>query len=37
MVVNFIPDGKTKGMSVVSHAVDAAETAKGKGDKKGGK
>ena len=31
MVLNFIPDGKTKGMSILSRAVDAAETAKGKG------
>ena len=30
MVVNFVPDGKTKGMSVISHTVDAGETAKGK-------
>ena len=30
MVVNFVPDGKTKGMSVLNHQVDAAETAKGK-------
>jgi len=30
MVVNFVPDGKTKGMSILSHQVDAAETAKGK-------
>ena len=34
MTVNFVPDGKTKGMSVISHTVDASETAKGKkGDK----
>ena len=31
MVVHFIPDGKTKGISVISHAVDASVTAKGKG------
>jgi hypothetical protein len=31
MVVNFIPDGKTSGMSVLSHQVNAEETAKGKG------
>ncbi len=30
MVLNFVPDGKTKGMSIVSHQVDASETAKGK-------
>ena len=30
MSVNFIPDGKTKGMSIISHIVDAEETAKGK-------
>lgn len=33
MVFNFIPDGKTKGMSIIKHSVDAAETAKGKGAK----
>lgn len=31
MVLHFVPDGKTKGMSILSHSVDAAETAKGKG------
>jgi len=31
MVVNFVPDGKTKGMSIIGHAVDAKETAQGKG------
>ena len=30
MVVNFVPDGKTSGMSVLSHQVNAEETAKGK-------
>lgn len=30
MVLNFVPDGKTKGMSVLAHSVDAAETSKGK-------
>lgn len=30
MTVNFVPDGKTKAMSAVGHAVDAKETAKGK-------
>jgi hypothetical protein len=30
MVVHFVPDGKTKSMSGISHAVDAATTAKGK-------
>lgn len=35
MTVNFIPDGKTKGMSVLNHQVDAAETAKGKPGKEG--
>lgn len=37
LVVHFVPDGKTKGMSVIGHTVDAAETAKGKGNAKGGK
>ena len=38
MVLNFIPDGKTKGMSVLAHQVSAAETAKGKaGADAGGK
>lgn len=31
VVVNFVPDGKTKGMSIVKHTVDAEITAKGKG------
>ena len=32
--MNFIPDGKTKGMSILSHSVDAAQTNTGKpGDK----
>ena len=34
--VNFVPDGKMQGMSVISHTVDAATTAKGQhgdGDK----
>ena len=30
LTVHFIPDGKTKGMSVLSHVVDAKETSKGK-------
>jgi len=30
MVVNFVPDGKTKGMSVLNHQVDAMESSKGK-------
>lgn len=30
MVVHFVPDGKTKSMSAVSHAIDAATIAKGK-------
>lgn len=29
MVVNFVPDGKTKGMSVLKHSVDAETTTKG--------
>ena len=29
--MNFIPDGKTKSMSVISHKLDAKETAGGKG------
>jgi len=37
LVVNFVPDGKTKGMSVISHTVDANETAKGKTGEKDGK
>jgi len=32
MAVNFIPDGKTKSMSAVSNAVDAKDSAKGKGE-----
>lgn len=36
MVVNFVPDGKTKGMSMLSHQVDASETAKGKEGGAGG-
>ena len=31
VVLNFVPDGKTKSMSVVSSKVDAKEMAKGKG------
>jgi len=31
MIVNFVPDGKTKGMSIIGHSVDAKETAQGKG------
>ena len=30
MVVNFVPDGKTSGMSVVKHQVDEKQQAKGK-------
>lgn len=30
MVVHFVPDGKTKSMSGISHAIDAASLAKGK-------
>lgn len=30
MVVHFVPDGKTKSMSGISHAIDAANLAKGK-------
>jgi hypothetical protein len=30
MTVHFVPDGKTKSMSGISHAIDAATTAKGK-------
>lgn len=30
MVVHFVPDGKTKSMSGIQHAVDASTTAKGK-------
>lgn len=29
--LNFIPDGKTKSMSAISHKLDAKESAKGKG------
>ena len=29
--LNYIPDGKQSRMSVISHALDAAEQAKGKG------
>jgi len=32
MTCIFIPDGKTKAMSAITHAVDAKESAKGKGD-----
>lgn len=31
LVLNFIPDGKTKTMSSISHKLDAKESAKGKG------
>ena len=30
--LNFIPDGKTKRMSAISHKLDAKEQAKGKGE-----
>lgn len=30
MVVHFVPDGKTKSMSSISHSLDAATLAKGK-------
>ena len=30
MILNFVPDGKSKGMSILSHDVNAAETAGGK-------
>ena len=30
LTVHFIPDGKTRGMSVLTHQVDAGETSKGK-------
>lgn len=33
----FIPDGKAKAMSNITHSIDAAETQKGKGDVKKGK
>lgn len=36
MTCIFIPDGKTKAMSAVSHAIDAKEQAKGKGGADGG-
>jgi glutamyl-tRNA synthetase len=31
LTCNFIPDGKAKAMSTITHAIDAAETQKGKG------
>ena len=31
LTCNFIPDGKAKAMSSITHAIDAAETQKGKG------
>lgn len=36
MTCIFIPDGKSKAMSAVSHAIDAKEQAKGKGGAEGG-
>lgn len=31
MRLNFIPDGKTKSMSVISHKLDQKEVSQGKG------
>lgn len=32
LTLNFIPDGKSKAMSKITHKLDAADTAKGKGE-----
>lgn len=32
LTLNFIPDGKTKSMSTISHKIDAKEATKGKGE-----
>ena len=37
MTVNFIPDGKSSGMSILNHLVDAQQTSKGMGGDTGGK
>jgi hypothetical protein len=33
--LNYIPDGKMTSMSAISHALDAGEQAKGKGEGEG--
>ncbi len=33
MTLNFVPDGKSKAMSTITHKLDAKETAKGKGER----